>query len=337
MLSRTILENTQAAIAKALKQYKPDLRKSIGFVDEKRIGTGAVTVNKIPDATITTAKLAFDVATQTELDAEVTARVALAGAPFITTASSADLSAETLLSSVIDRGLLSARPSASIAGRLYYATDTSTLYRDNGSTWDTVEAAAITPSWANVFSNLTDPTLQTFAWVNQGSATVDNNIAKSIFLYAPAVSGTSYRIQKKSLPSAPYTITACVIPQIVGLAGMSCGILLRESSSGKFVAHQVTFNSDLHFRVTKFTSPTVGSTDYQDFIMYQYNPIWLRWQDDNTNRMAFYSVDGNHFQKIATNPRTDFITPDECGFFVNSGQASFDAGMLLLSWLETTP
>jgi len=35
-------------------------------------------------------------------------------------------------------GPLSSRPGASQAGRLYYATDTHLLYRDNGSSWDTL-------------------------------------------------------------------------------------------------------------------------------------------------------------------------------------------------------
>jgi len=45
-----------------------------------------------------------------------------------------------VLSSVIGRGTLAARPAAGNAGRLYFATDGSgTLYRDNGSSWDSVE------------------------------------------------------------------------------------------------------------------------------------------------------------------------------------------------------
>lgn len=42
------------------------------------------------------------------------------------------------LGTVIGRGLLSARPAASIAGELYYATDTDILYRDSGSAWQAV-------------------------------------------------------------------------------------------------------------------------------------------------------------------------------------------------------
>ena len=47
----------------------------------------------------------------------------------------------TSLAVLIGRGLLSARPAAGTPGSLYYATDTATLYRDNGASWDSVEGA----------------------------------------------------------------------------------------------------------------------------------------------------------------------------------------------------
>lgn len=49
------------------------------------------------------------------------------------------------LSDAIGRGVFGSRPAAGIAGRLYIATDTSALYRDNGTTWDliTISAAAV--------------------------------------------------------------------------------------------------------------------------------------------------------------------------------------------------
>jgi hypothetical protein len=49
-----------------------------------------------------------------------------------------------LLSAVIGYGLLAARPAAGTAGRLYYATDGPALYRDNGSTWDSLTLGGMT-------------------------------------------------------------------------------------------------------------------------------------------------------------------------------------------------
>lgn len=67
-----------------------------------------------------------------------------ADATYITTSSSAGLSAEVLLSSVIGYGVVGSRPAAGTAGRLYYSTDTDVLERDNGSGWDVVIAQTST-------------------------------------------------------------------------------------------------------------------------------------------------------------------------------------------------
>lgn len=61
-----------------------------------------------------------------------------ASATYVVGSADGTLTNELLLGNVIGYGLLSARPAASTAGQLYYATDNSTLYRDNGSTWDSL-------------------------------------------------------------------------------------------------------------------------------------------------------------------------------------------------------
>lgn len=61
-------------------------------------------------------------------------------ASYVTTSSEGGLSNEKVLGSeVIMSGVSSGRPSAGIAGRLYYSTDTDVLSRDNGSSWVDVE------------------------------------------------------------------------------------------------------------------------------------------------------------------------------------------------------
>lgn len=47
-----------------------------------------------------------------------------------------------LADAILTPGTLAARPAASAAGRIYYATDTDTLYRDTGSSWDALDIAA---------------------------------------------------------------------------------------------------------------------------------------------------------------------------------------------------
>lgn len=60
-------------------------------------------------------------------------------ATYVLTSTNAGLSAEKVLGTdIIMKGTLGSRPAASIAGRLYYVTDSGVqrLTRDTGSTWD---------------------------------------------------------------------------------------------------------------------------------------------------------------------------------------------------------
>jgi hypothetical protein len=50
----------------------------------------------------------------------------------------------TALATIIGRGLHSARPAAGVAGSLYYETDTTTMFRDSGSAWESVEGGGVT-------------------------------------------------------------------------------------------------------------------------------------------------------------------------------------------------
>jgi hypothetical protein len=46
------------------------------------------------------------------------------------------------LSSVVAEGTFATRPAAAIDGRLYFATDTYRVYRDNGASWDDITPAS---------------------------------------------------------------------------------------------------------------------------------------------------------------------------------------------------
>lgn len=50
---------------------------------------------------------------------------------------------ELIAANAILKGLAAARPSANVAGRLYYATDTTTLSRDNGVSWDALTTSGV--------------------------------------------------------------------------------------------------------------------------------------------------------------------------------------------------
>ena len=47
------------------------------------------------------------------------------------------------LASVNLRDIFANRPTAGIAGRSFFATDTNTLYRDNGASWDFIATLTV--------------------------------------------------------------------------------------------------------------------------------------------------------------------------------------------------
>ena len=181
---------------------------------------------------------------------------------------------------------------------------------------------------------ITTPVLGDFSWVNQDVASVDDTYG-SIYLSVPANNAINFNLLVKSAPTPPYTITAWVIPHVSMVNYNYVGLCFRESATGEIVAFGTNYNTnDLSHQ--KQNSPTSYNSSYAS---YSYRPssfgLWLRLQDDNTNRIVSWSADGRHFFVAGTVGRTDFLTADQVGFFVQSRNATYPAGITIVSWLET--
>lgn len=200
-------------------------------------------------------------------------------------------------------------------------------------------------SGASVGPAFTAPVDAQFSWVNQGTASV-NSADQGILLTAPAAAGIALRIRKKAAPATPYTVTVAILPTfgIQTNAGAYYGMLFRQSSNGKisaFLLYQVPNGEMLSI---KFDDPSTFNAIYtppgnplQSSLNVPQNNIplmWLRLADDGTNRSMSYSIDGYDFTTFHTIGRTDFITPDEVGFFTNSQNATTGSKIRLLSWKE---
>jgi hypothetical protein len=215
-------------------------------------------------------------------------------------------------------------PAAGTSGDLFLPSDGVSIYRDSGSAW---------VPWGPKFP-CAEPVNGDFSWVNQGGASVDATYG-GIYLQAPAgAAAANLRVRVKTAPSTPYTITAWVIPHLYAYIGPKCGLTFRESSSGKLhilslVGIPWTFGS------SKYTNATTFSADYATLIVRRIQLLCLRIADDGANRICSWSVDGQHFFQLHSVGRTDFLTADQVGFFVDSFHATLPAGMTLLSWAET--
>jgi hypothetical protein len=212
------------------------------------------------------------------------------------------------------------------AGRVGFPSDGIGILRDGGSAWT---------MWGPLFP-FTAPVDGDYAWINQGSASVSTTYG-GIYLYTTAVSG-SVRIRKKS-KTGSYSCIMGFCPNLIGGSAPRCGFVWRQSSDGKLVTFFVENNTVVSgvsiVSVYKWTSPTVFSATYVQVAHRWVGPIaWLKIQDNGTSRICSLSSDGQNWLAIHTVGRTDFMTADEIGFGIDAGQATYEAGMNVLSWRE---
>lgn len=177
------------------------------------------------------------------------------------------------------------------------------------------------------------PTLSSFTWVNQETATATEN-GDGIWLLAPALLGDKLRILKKSAPSAPYKITAMFLPFLHSQNYNNVGLCWRQSSNGKLVTFDVVHVNGPKIEASKCNSPTAIVAAYFQFTFPIYSPFWLQLEDDGINRKSKWSIDGYNFIQIHSIGRTDFITADEVGFYASSVNNAYPAAIKLLSWKE---
>jgi hypothetical protein len=217
------------------------------------------------------------------------------------------------------------RPAAGNAGNLFLPNDSFYLERDSGSAW---------APWGPIFP-MTPPVDGDFAWVNQGAASVSTTKG-GIFVQGTADGSASLRCRVKTAPATPYTITACFLPLVPAIDFAAVGLLFRQSSDGKIATFQLTHNVNWALDANKFTNETTFSAQYVSRSQKtMHSPLFIRISDNGTNRICSYSTDGQNFVAVHTVGRTDFLTANQVGFFLNSQQTTQAPAATLLSWKET--
>jgi parallel beta-helix repeat protein len=244
-------------------------------------------------------------------------------------------SAPTTTLFIVGSDVHGSRPTAGIAGRVYLPTDAVSLSREDGATWY---------NWGPIYPFTTPPAAATWAWVNQGSATLTDS-GNGVVLYAPPQSGTNnLRIAKKA-KTGTYTITVGFIPTIGPTVYGGVGVLWRQSSDGKLVTLRIAnTNQNETWDLYKWNTPSSpnaayttingGTNDQNGGNLFRSNLIWLQLIDDGTNRVVKSSNDGLSWVTLHTVGRTDFMTADEVGFWADSTSSNTDAYIRLLSWKE---
>jgi len=219
------------------------------------------------------------------------------------------------------------RPGTPASGDRYIVTDgywNEEVY--DGSAWRPMNNGLL----------LTTPSASGWTWDNQGSATIDSSLG-GLYLYVPAGTSTlSLRLRYRTAPSAPYTITALIRPNILGTTQGYFGFGFRQSSDGKLacaLVEQTPASATPTIYSGKFTNSTTYSAAYNNTKINISN-YWLRIADNNTNRIISVSADGRNWLTLHSVTRTDFLTADQVFFGVAPPSTTFDAAATLLSWKE---
>jgi hypothetical protein len=232
------------------------------------------------------------------------------------------------------------RPAAGTPGRIFLPTDGLFIERDNGSIWEKVG-----PIWP-----MTPPLAADFpTWVNQGSSTIADNKG-AIFLQAtPPTSAENLRCRLKTYPAGAFTVDMAFMPNLWGYGSSyaACGLCIRDSVSAKIVAFGVGGSSSSMETVgANYTSATAANANVTGWPSnrhcYDSPLIWVRFYDDGTtNRVISFSHDGINWTQMVSISRTDWITPNQIGIFVNSicgysaSNGQLDSGMTVLSWRQS--
>ena len=137
----------------------------------------------------------------------------------------------------------------------------------------------------------------------------------------------------KALPTPPYTITIGFLPNIVPSANAWAGVVWYDSVSGKL--HTISMSFGMSYIPEKWNSVTSFNASYGSIdarSMMCGSLAWIQLQDDNTNRKTNVSADGVNWVTPHTILRTDFLTPNQIGFFINAKDA--DTCIQIVSWKE---
>jgi hypothetical protein len=215
----------------------------------------------------------------------------------------------------ITRGNYAGLPaSGSNTGDTYFVTDAPYTLVWDGSAWKarSSDYEVVVPT--ALASGAT--------WVNQGTASVDTSTGA--YYLVSSTTNSQINLQAWTAPATPYSKIFGLKPLPSPTSGSTVYVGWRQSSDGKLVGFglQVGNGNVARLVVDKWSNATTFSAGYSvgaEEAGHLVAPIlWLKIEDDGTNRKCYYGYDRSHFIEHHSVGRTDFLTGDE--FFVGLRQ-----------------
>lgn len=201
------------------------------------------------------------------------------------------------------------RPAPGAAGMVWYQSDGPYMAIDDGVNWNF-------RAWG---LPVTPPDFTGFAWTNQLSSTLDTSKGAGFFSY-PSVADPNAIFYGKSTPATPFTFTVMYKGMLNIDNFFYSGIGVRNSSSGALAVFGQGPNMQ-SWGIRQYNSPTsvFGNFNFgTNFNSVDRNAfIWLRYEDDGTNRKIHVSLDGFNFVQLHSELRTNFVTADQIGILLD--------------------
>lgn len=183
------------------------------------------------------------------------------------------------------------------------------------------------------------------SWFNQSGATiVADTGAEGVILTSTAGGGNNLQARLKAVPGTPYTQIAC-FNDYGGQAFSQVGILWTDGtniSTSNFIELGLvyagtTFTSQPgpQINISKGTGVTAGTTGYSLSTVpnaVSNSAPCFAFDDNGTNRKYAYSYDKQNWIVLLSTTRTDFLTPTQMGYFVNTSASSQISVMHVFSW-----
>lgn len=244
----------------------------------------------------------------------------------------------------IQSGTFLSRPTVGIAGRLYRPTDGNIGFLDNGSAWSpfgptmplvqTPLASAFTIFQTGTNGSLLDDSGGLYFSALRRVGTEDSIFAAQ---NNPGGTGASYTltIGFLHLPGGQNGAVGFFNYHVTGI-----GVYNTTTTQYRATTFYTDGSGNLRYQLRAATGLTTSATSLSDLPatpLITGPMIWLRIQDDSTNRVYSHSTDGRHFKPIYTEARATGFTsqPDKIGLYLNALNA--DAQMTVLSYQLTSP
>ena len=222
-----------------------------------------------------------------------------------------------------------------ITGAVTLKQGTNVTISDNTPSAGDIQIAASSGGGAGVpWATFTDPTTVSFSWMNQGSATVTTR-TKSLYLLAPAISGDNIRGQQIAAPTAPWSVTACLVPQQFNVNYNQVGLYVSDGTKIQFfilAANGLVALND-YSNPTTYAGTQVFSANLGAPLPF----LFLKIYYDGTTLYFYWSVNGVDFTLLSSVAGTSFLSSvSYVGWCADSANATYPAAVLLVSWLQGT-